>query len=70
MISNSYEQQTVIITSNLQFGRWNEIFGDDRLTAALIDRLVHRAHILGFTGPSLRYEEAMLAKDGGHFETK
>jgi DNA replication protein DnaC len=59
VISNSYEQQSVIVTSNLQFGRWNEMFGDDRLTAALIDRLVHRAHILSFTGPSLRYEEAM-----------
>lgn len=59
VISNSYEQQSVVVTSNLQFGRWNEMFGDDRLTAALIDRLVHRAHILSFTGPSLRYEEAM-----------
>lgn len=59
VISNSYEQQSVIVTSNLQFGRWNEMFGDDRLTAALIDRLVQRAHILSFTGPSLRYEEAM-----------
>lgn len=62
VISNSYEQQSVIVTSNLQFGRWNEMFGDDRLTAALIDRLVHRAHILGFTGPSLRYEEAMIGE--------
>ncbi|HOB09898.1 MAG: ATP-binding protein [Limnochordia bacterium] len=34
----------MIITSNLEFGRWNEIFGDDRLTAALIDRLVHQAY--------------------------
>lgn len=62
VISNSYEQQSVIVTSNLQFGRWNEMFGDDRLTAALIDRLVHRAHILSFTGPSLRYEEAMKSE--------
>ena len=59
VISNSYEQQSIVVTSNLQFGRWNEMFGDDRLTAALIDRLVHRAHILSFTGPSFRYEEAM-----------
>ena len=34
----------MIITSNLEFGRWNKIFGDDRLTAALIDRLVHQAY--------------------------
>ncbi|NMB46799.1 MAG: ATP-binding protein [Firmicutes bacterium] len=62
VISSSYEQQSLIVTSNLQFGRWNEMFGDDRLTAALIDRLVHRAYILSFTGPSLRYEEAMREK--------
>ena len=61
MISNSYEQQAVIITSNLQFGRWNEVSGDDRLTAALIERLV-TGHILAFTGSSLRYEVAMLPK--------
>lgn len=66
VISNSYQQQSVIITSNLEFGRWNEIFGDDRLTAALIDRLVHQAYILGFTDPSFRYQEAMLASTGGN----
>jgi DNA replication protein DnaC len=65
VISNSYQQQSVIITSNLEFGRWNEIFQDDRLTAALIDRLVHQAHILGFSGPSFRYREAMLARSDG-----
>lgn len=65
VISNSYEQQSVIITSNLEFGRWNDIFRDDRLTAALIDRLVHHAHILGFTGPSYRYREAILARGNG-----
>ncbi|MDI9412813.1 MAG: ATP-binding protein [Bacillota bacterium] len=62
VISNSYEQQAIIITSNLAFGRWNEVFGDNRLTVALIDRLIHRAHILAFAGPNLRYEGAMLAK--------
>lgn len=62
VISNSYEQQSIIVTSNLQLGRWNEMFGDDRLTAALIDRLIHRTHILSFTGSSLRYEEALKNK--------
>ena len=70
VISNSYEHQSVIITSNLEFGKWNEIFGDDRLTAALIDRLIHHAHILGFTGKSYRYHAAMLAKGGVLTEDK
>lgn len=64
VISNCYEQQSIILTSNLEFGRWNDIFRDDRLTAALIDRLVHHAYILGFTCPSFRYREAVLARGG------
>jgi len=62
VISNSYEQQSIIITSNLEFGRWNEMFGDDRLTAALLDRIVHHAHILAFTGKSYRFRQAMAKK--------
>jgi len=68
VISASYEQQSVIVTSNLEFGRWNEVFGDDRLTAALIDRLVHHAHILGFSGPSYRYRQALRSRGGGERE--
>jgi DNA replication protein DnaC len=64
VLSNAYEQQSIIVTSNLEFGRWNEIFRDDRLTAALIDRLVHHAYILGFTGTSFRYREAVIARGG------
>ena len=48
-----------MVTSNLEFGQWNQIFGDDRLTAALIDRLVHHAQILAFTGESVRLRQAM-----------
>ena len=36
----------MIITTNLDFARWKEIFGDDTLTGALLDRLTHRCHIL------------------------
>lgn len=59
VISSCYERQSVIITSNLELGRWNEVFGDDRLTVALIDRLVHHAHILSFSGESYRFRQAM-----------
>lgn len=65
VISAGYEQQSIIVTSNLEFGRWNEVFGDDRLTAALIDRLVHHAHILGFSGQSYRYRQALRSRGGG-----
>lgn len=62
VISQGYEGQVILTTSNLEFGRWNEIFGDDRLTAAIIDRIVHRSHIFGFSGPSKRLEEAMVKR--------
>ena len=64
VVSQGYEHQTFITTSNLEFGRWNEVFGDDRLTAAMIDRIVHRSHILSFAGPSRRLEEAMAMRRG------
>ena len=63
VISNSYQHQSILITSNLEFGRWTEIFGDDRLTAALIDRIVHHSHILAFSGPSIRLEQAMARRN-------
>lgn len=68
VISKSYEQQSIIITSNLDFGRWNEVFGDDRMTAALIDRLIHHAHILPFSGKSYRFKQAMSKKNGDQID--
>lgn len=62
VIADCYEQQSVIVTSNLEFGQWTSIFGDNKLTAALIDRLVHHAHILTFTGESFRLKEALARK--------
>lgn len=59
VIADCYEKQSVIVTSNLEFGQWNSIFGDTRLTAALVDRLVHHAHILTFTGESYRLRHAL-----------
>jgi DNA replication protein DnaC len=59
VIADCYERRSVIVTSNLEFGQWNQVFGDNRLTAALIDRLVHHSHILAFTGESIRLRQAM-----------
>lgn len=59
VVAQAYECQSVIITSNLQFGQWNSVLGDNRLTAAMIDRLVHHAHILAFEGESYRLKQAL-----------
>lgn len=59
IIADCYEQKSVIVTSNLEFGQWNRVFGDNRLTSALVDRLVHHAHIVAFTGESYRLKNAL-----------
>ncbi len=50
-----YERGSILITSNLDFSRWSEVFTDATLTAALLDRLTHHAHILIFQGESHRF---------------
>ncbi len=60
VISECYERKSLIITSNLEFSQWNTIFGDNRLTAALIDRLIHHSHIVIFSGESYRLTQSML----------
>ena len=59
LISDWYEQRSLAITSNLEFSQWNRIFVDARLTAALVDRVIHHAHILSFTGDSYRVRHAL-----------
>jgi DNA replication protein DnaC len=55
-----YQRVALVITTNLRFADWTQIFGDERLTAALLDRLTHKAHILEFTGAeSYRFKERM-----------
>ena len=54
VVSTCNEPSSILVTSNLEFGQWNTVFGDARLTAALVDRLVHHAHIFAFTGESFR----------------
>ena len=54
-----YERGSLMITSNLEFSEWTRVFGDERLTAALLDRLTHRAHILPMNGESYRFRESL-----------
>lgn len=54
VVSECYEKRSVIITTNLEFSHWNGIFYDEKMTSAIIDRLIHHSHLLIFTGPSYR----------------
>jgi len=65
VVSDCYEQKSLIITSNLEFSQWNTVFGNDKLTAAMIDRLIHHSHILVFSGPGHRLEESMQRQRRG-----
>lgn len=57
-MAERYETGSMIVTSNLEFSRWQELFEDAALTTALLDRLTHRAHILVFKGDSYRFRES------------
>src|SRR6266699_3939556 len=59
LCSALYEQVAVIITSNLKFSDWKSVLGEEHLTAALLDRLTHRAHILEFLGESFRFRQRL-----------
>ena len=61
-LSERYERRTVMITSNLVFSQWDQIFKNPMTTMAAIDRLVHHAIILEMGGPSIREEEAKAAR--------
>ncbi len=52
-----YERVPLLITTNLRFADWSQVFGDERLCVALLDRLTHRAHILEFVGDSYRLRQ-------------
>jgi DNA replication protein DnaC len=59
MVAQSYERQSLIITTNLEFSQWPQVFGNEQLTGALLDRLTHHAHILAMNGESFRCRESM-----------
>lgn len=50
-------RKSTVITTNLSFDRWSEIFGDPVLTAAMVDRLTHKAHVINMNGMSYRVKE-------------
>ena len=60
LVSARYERASLIVTSNKPFGRWGEVFGDEIVAAAMIDRLVHHAEILALKGDSYRLKDRDL----------
>ena len=54
VFSQRYERGSILVTTNLPFDEWTEVFGSERLTGALLDRLTHHVHILEMNGESYR----------------
>ena len=55
-----HERVSIIITTNLPFGEWVQVFGDERLTTGLLDRITYRANIIEFVGESYRFRNAQM----------
>ncbi len=60
VFSQRYERGSTLVTSNLPFDEWTEVFGSERLTGALLDRLTHRVHILEMNGESFRLKQSKI----------
>lgn len=62
VFADRYERRSLLITSNLAFSDWGQIFQGERMTAALLDRLTHHCHIFEMNGESYRFKESMKEK--------
>lgn len=60
LISDCYEKKSLIITTNLEFTSWVNIFYDEQMTSAMIDRLIHHSYLLIFEGESYRIKNSLM----------
>jgi DNA replication protein DnaC len=64
VFTDRYERSSLLLTSNLSFSEWVQVFQGERMTAALLDRLTHRCHIVEMNGESYRFRDSMRGKRG------
>ena len=60
VVTNAYETQSIIYTTNIEFSGWGRIFGDPNMAAAIIDRTVHHGRMIRFEGESWRKTHALM----------
>lgn len=64
VVADCYETRSVIFTTNIEFGKWGTVLGDDKLAAAMVDRVVHHGRLVEFGGKSRRMEDALMLGKG------
>jgi len=64
VFADRHERRSLLVTSNLAFSEWGQIFQGERMTAALLDRLTHRCQIFEMNGESYRFRESMKSRKG------
>lgn len=62
-VAARYERGSLIIMTNLEFSEWPQVFGDEKMAAALADRVTHKAHIIDMTGQSYRFRETLRRQE-------
>jgi hypothetical protein len=67
LVSSRYEHASLVLTSNLAFSRWGEVFSDATVASAMIDRIVHHAEVLNLTGRSYRLRNRTKTQLQAHF---
>jgi DNA replication protein DnaC len=64
LVSRRYERGSIVVTSNKSFGEWGQVFGDDVLASAILDRLLHHCHVISINGPSYRLKDHVDPRGG------
>ena len=67
VLAERHEKGSIVITTNLGFADWTQVFGDPVMTAALLDRVTHKAHIIHCTWESYRLKQSLMEKVEGSF---
>ena len=60
VMSNCYERQSMVLTTNIEFGKWGAVLADDKLASALVDRIVHHDRLVEFKGESRRVADSLM----------
>lgn len=58
--SNCYERQSMVLTTNIEFGKWGTVLADDKLASTLVDRIVHHGGLVEFKGESRRVADSLV----------